>query len=329
MNRRAAMGAAWIVLFTTLVVALVAASVSCTRARVRGSGNVVACDVAVSSFSRLEVASAFEVAASVGGQPSLTLRVDDNLERHVEAGVSGDTLRIGLRRGTSVSDATLQATITAPSLVQVRGSGASRIRLQERVAADDLGVELSGTSRLDGAAELGSMTAGLSGAAELALSGREHVRQRERRQPAGVAGTAGRQPGGRPVGRQHRGGVGAPDDLGRPVRRLDTPVPGNARVHQAGDLRGLHHHAGLVSQDRRNPFGDLGPWWRWRRHALPTRIDGAARPGVAGGRRPQPAPRWSRRSAASWKSGSARTTRAKASRARARSPACSARAPSA
>jgi hypothetical protein len=172
MNRRAVMGAARIVLFTTLVVALAAASVSCTRARVRGSGNVVARDVAVSSFSRLEVASAFEVAASVGGQPSLTLRVDDNLERHVEAGVSGDTLRIGLRRGTSVSDATQQATITAPSLVQVQGSGASRIRLQERVAADDLGVELSGASRLDGAAELGSMTAGLSGASELVLSGR-------------------------------------------------------------------------------------------------------------------------------------------------------------
>jgi hypothetical protein len=103
--------------------ALAAASVACAQARVRGSGNVVARDVAVPSFSRLEAASGFEVGASVGGQPPLTLRVDDNVERHAEAGVSGDTLRIGLRQGTSVSDATLQATITAPSLVQSRAPG--------------------------------------------------------------------------------------------------------------------------------------------------------------------------------------------------------------
>jgi hypothetical protein len=39
------------------------------------------------------------------------------------------------------------------------------------VAADDLGVELAGASRLDGAAELGSMTAGLSGASTLRYRG--------------------------------------------------------------------------------------------------------------------------------------------------------------
>jgi hypothetical protein len=109
---------------------------------------------------------------SLGGQPSVTLHIDDNLDRHVDVGVDGDTLHIGLRRGTSVSDATLQAAVTAPSLAWIQGSGSSRIRVQDPLAGDDLRLELSGASRLDGAAELRSLTAGLSGASELTLSGR-------------------------------------------------------------------------------------------------------------------------------------------------------------
>jgi Putative auto-transporter adhesin, head GIN domain len=166
------MRAARVALLASLVVAIATATVSCTSEGLSGSGNVVARGVAVASFSRLEVGSAFEVTVSLGGQPSLTLRIDDNLDRHVDVGVDGDTLHIGLRRGTSVSDATLQAAVTAPSLAQIQGSGSSRIRLQDQLAGEDLRLELSGASRLDGAAELRAMTAGLSGASELALSGR-------------------------------------------------------------------------------------------------------------------------------------------------------------
>jgi Putative auto-transporter adhesin, head GIN domain len=165
------MRATRIVLLASLVV-IATASAACTRDTVRGSGNVVAREVAVPSFSRLRVASAFEVTVSPGSQPSLTLHIDDNLDRDVDVGVDGDTLHIGLRRGTSVSDATLQAAVTAPPLARVQGSGSSRILLQNSPAGDDLHVELSGASRLGGAVELRSMRVGLSGASELALSGR-------------------------------------------------------------------------------------------------------------------------------------------------------------
>jgi len=144
------MRAARVLLVASLSLVVATASVSCTGERVRGSGKVVTRDVAVSSFTRLQVSWAFEVTVAVG-QPSLTLRVDDNLDRYLDVGVDGDTLRIGLRRASSVSDATLQATVTAPSLAQIQGSGSSRIRLQDRLAGDDLRLELSGASHLDGA----------------------------------------------------------------------------------------------------------------------------------------------------------------------------------
>jgi hypothetical protein len=160
-----------VLLVASLSLLVAAATVSCTGERVRGSGRVVTKDVAVSSFTRLQVSSGFEVTVAVG-QPSLELRIDDNLDRHLDVGVEGDTLRIGLRRASSVSDATLQATVTAPSLAQVQGSGSSRIHLQDRLAGDDFRVELSGASRLDGPVDAKSATATVSGASQLELSGR-------------------------------------------------------------------------------------------------------------------------------------------------------------
>jgi hypothetical protein len=165
------MRAARVLLVASLSVVVAAASASCTGERVRGSGKVVTKDVAVASFTRLQVSWGFAVTVAVG-QPSLKLRIDDNLDRYLDVGVEGDTLRIGLQRVSSVSDATLQATVTAPSLAQVQGSGSSRVQLQDRLAVDELRVELSGASRLDGPVDLTSATAALSGASQLELSGR-------------------------------------------------------------------------------------------------------------------------------------------------------------
>jgi Putative auto-transporter adhesin, head GIN domain len=111
--------AARVLLLASMSLVVAAASASCTGQRVRGSGRVVTKDVAVSSFTRLQVSWGFAVTVAVG-QPSLKLRIDDNLDRYLDVGVDGDTLRIGLRRVSSVSDATLQATVTAPSLAQIR-----------------------------------------------------------------------------------------------------------------------------------------------------------------------------------------------------------------
>jgi hypothetical protein len=161
-----------VALLASLAVLAGAASVSCATDRVRGSGKVVARDVAVPSFSRLEVGSAFQVTVSLGGRPSLTLHIDDNLDRQVDAGVEGDTLHIRLRQGTSLAGGTLQAAVTAPSLAQIQGSGSSQIRLQDKLSGDDLRLGLSGASRLEGAVELRSMAAELSGASNVTLSGR-------------------------------------------------------------------------------------------------------------------------------------------------------------
>jgi hypothetical protein len=150
-----------------LLLAIVASA--CTA--VRGSGDVVTIEVPVDDFNRLAVSHSFDVNVSVGDEPSLTLRVDDNLESSLEVEVTNDTLRIGLQPRTSVSNATLEADVTVTSLDAVEGSGAVSIDLGS-LAGSTLELQLSGASDLNGAVDFDNVTGVLSGASNISLSGR-------------------------------------------------------------------------------------------------------------------------------------------------------------
>jgi len=138
---------------------------------VRGSGDVINIEVPVENISRLVVSHSFEVNVTVGEEPSLTLRVDDNLQASLSVGVTDNVLRIGLQPRTTVTNATLEADVTITSLEAIEGSGAVDIHLG-LLSGSNLDLVLSGASELDGAVEFESMTGQVSGASNLSLSGR-------------------------------------------------------------------------------------------------------------------------------------------------------------
>lgn len=138
---------------------------------VTGSGRVVGRDILVSSFSEIEVSTAFVVTVDFGSSEKVTVRVDDNVVNDLDVEVSGDTLRIALRSGVSVRDATLEADVTARSLSRIEGSGAVRITLGEPLTGEELDVTLSGASALTGELTTVDATMELSGAASADLAG--------------------------------------------------------------------------------------------------------------------------------------------------------------
>ena len=155
--------------------ALILLSLSITGCTaITGSGDVIEIDVPVESFDRLVVSHAFEVNVTVGEVPSLTVRVDDNLENSLDLGIDGNTLRIGLEPRTVVNNATLEADLTVVSLDSIDGSGAVEIHLST-LSGSDFELQLSGASALDGPVDFESMTAEVSGASDVALSGRVGV----------------------------------------------------------------------------------------------------------------------------------------------------------
>jgi hypothetical protein len=138
---------------------------------IRGSGDVITIDVPIEDFSRLAVSHSFEVNVTVGDEPSLTLRVDDNLESSLDVGVTDGTLRIGLQPRTTVSNATLEADVTVTSLDAIEGSGAVNVHVGT-LTGSTLQLQLSGASEVDGAVDFESMTGEISGASNMSLSGR-------------------------------------------------------------------------------------------------------------------------------------------------------------
>ena len=136
-----------------------------------GSGHVVTRSIPVTSFSKLEVSGSFTVTVSTGSSEAVSVRIDDNLVDSLDVGVSGETLHVGLKSGTSVTNATLEANVTAPSLDSLEGSGASGITLSAGLTTDELSVSLSGASHLAGPVQIDRGSIDLSGASNAVLSG--------------------------------------------------------------------------------------------------------------------------------------------------------------
>jgi hypothetical protein len=97
--------------------------------------------------------------------------MDDNLVDRVDATVTGDQLRLGIKPGVSVRDATLSAELTLSQLDRLAVSGVSRVRLTSTVASPTLQLVVSGAGSVTGPIQISQMQAGISGTGTLALSG--------------------------------------------------------------------------------------------------------------------------------------------------------------
>ena len=153
----------------TVVIVTVLTLAACNT--VSGSGNVVTRQIDAPSFSTLEVSDGFAVNLAIGSSQTVTVRVDDNLVDILDAGVSDDTLHIGLESRTEVTDATLEADVAIGSLASLEASGASTVTLVDPLDATSLAVRLSGASQVTGPIEIDEGSLELSGASRARLSG--------------------------------------------------------------------------------------------------------------------------------------------------------------
>jgi hypothetical protein len=140
-------------------------------AGIRGSGNVVTQEEAITGFDQLDVSDGFTVAVGQGDSFSVVIRVDDNLLEHVQVAKQGSTLQIGLIPGRFIQGGTLEAEVTMPELTGLDGSGGSHVTLSDFASGNTLEVDLSGGSHLGGHIEAGDATFDISGGSHATLSG--------------------------------------------------------------------------------------------------------------------------------------------------------------
>lgn len=140
-------------------------------AAVAGSGRLTSRTLDLSGVTSVVVGANFVVNLRTGGPAQAVVRMDDNLADRVDATVTGDQVRLGIKPGMSVRNATLSAELTVGQLTRLATGGAGRVILTSTVAAPALQLVVSGASSVTGPIEIGQLQATLSGANTLALSG--------------------------------------------------------------------------------------------------------------------------------------------------------------
>lgn len=147
-----------------------------------------------SGFTRVNVASAFEVDITRSEEFSLSVTTNENLFEYLDLKRSGDTLWIQLRPG-SYSFASLEAKITMPDLfsvnisgastgkisgfnfshsLELNASGASSIELAD-VNSGNTQMVISGASKLNGNLNAGDTHFNISGASSAELTGQSGI----------------------------------------------------------------------------------------------------------------------------------------------------------
>ena len=140
------------------IVAVLMAAILCSgllvgcgedTATLRGSGNLDTQEMDFSGFTGIEAGTAFEIEIMHSDSYSVSITADDNLFGYIRVSKDGKTLKIGLKPGTQVASATLQARINMPALYELDLSGAARGTAEGFGFSDDFTLDLSGASTID------------------------------------------------------------------------------------------------------------------------------------------------------------------------------------
>jgi len=133
---------------------------------VTGSGKATTKSYDLKDFTEIDVSNAFDVSIERKDSYGVSVTVDDNLAEYLDVGVSGETLRIGLKPGSYLRTK-LRATVTLPELDRLKLSGSSRAKVGGFKSENPLDLAASGSSSAGINGTFGEIEARLSGSSTL------------------------------------------------------------------------------------------------------------------------------------------------------------------
>ncbi len=137
-----------ITLIIILVSIFVVSIVSCGRV-VRGSGNVISENRDVSGFNKVSVSGSGHLHIVQGDEESLTIEAEDNILPLITTKVSGGTLTIGFKSGTSINTTkSIEFYLKVKDLNSISGSGSGSIDCSGLIS-DNLSIRTSGSRNVD------------------------------------------------------------------------------------------------------------------------------------------------------------------------------------
>ena len=157
-----------------LVASLLAGCTMVVPQTITESGKAAPMENDLSGFSKIDAGSAFRVDITRSDDYNVVVNVDEKVVPYLDVTVQGDTLRIHLRPGLTLSGASgpLEAKVSMPALNGLNLSGATQTTVTGFKSDQKLDVNISGASRLEGDLEAGSVGLEASGASRVTLRGK-------------------------------------------------------------------------------------------------------------------------------------------------------------
>lgn len=143
------------------------------RLSLTGSGNVVARELALTGFDRLEAGLTFDLLVRQGEAFQVLIFADDNFVDFIQVAQTGTTLTFGLKPGYAydIAGVTMRAEVTMPVLAGLQLDSSSHAELDRFANQGHLNAELTGASFLTGRLEGEGVDLTVNGSAVVALAG--------------------------------------------------------------------------------------------------------------------------------------------------------------
>ncbi len=138
---------------------------------VTGSGETSTFELTHSDFSRVEIATGFNVEITRADEFFVGITLDKSLYEYLSIAQRGDTLHIGLKANYTYTAATREAVIHLPDLRRLELSGGSKAVVAGFYVDHAVDFELSGGSALTGNIEMSNSTFTLSGESFMEITG--------------------------------------------------------------------------------------------------------------------------------------------------------------
>lgn len=155
---------------TTIIVALTTDTFF-----LRGSGDLTTEKRDVSDFDRITLKGQGTIIIDQTGEESLKVTAEDNLIDIIETEVEGNTLKIGVKKEWFLwalwPTKKIEYHISVDELEQITISGSGNIET-DGLKADDLKIQISGSSKGDMAIEVKSLDINISGSGKFVFSGK-------------------------------------------------------------------------------------------------------------------------------------------------------------
>lgn len=151
-------------------IACVAAFSSCSVNCVKGSGNQITESRKVADFTRLDVSGSYNIILKQDSTLSVKITADDNLMQYLRTDVSGDKLKISVKKSICAQKA-VSVVIGVRNLEEIKGAGAIEITSDGKLNLRDLTLSMSGAGKVNLNLNAANLITKGSGATELTLKG--------------------------------------------------------------------------------------------------------------------------------------------------------------